>query len=349
MFHPETVIPNYPENDIQLGCVLSSTGKTRVSWLNEINALLEKLNKPKIVSYTFPEFTINEDELNFPNISDTALTYPLKTSPYFSRESKNTFFQNANLIGFDAQKMLQASELNELQEKFYKNQKLLIEYTNKWLSGQNINQKQTDILGFLPTVSEKIQTQQTWTCSKIIPTDKTSIKINAYPSESFFIKIKPDWYMLNSIFEEADISTNPVGTTSMKYQNVSFFKINEEVSTSVDYNQLQEGETILVVMNVDIYNLINCNQYQELRDNSGGSSTNSPCGAKRNLLALTNITTYKLQDLYDSFGDLTLNGREKYPVNTWAIPYSVPHLLMFIKKENGIINFYYANGIKIQN
>jgi hypothetical protein len=47
--------------------------------------------------------------LYFPDITDTALTYPLKTSPYFSRESKNTFFQNANLIGFDAQKILQAS------------------------------------------------------------------------------------------------------------------------------------------------------------------------------------------------------------------------------------------------
>jgi hypothetical protein len=346
VFHPETVIPNYPENDIQIRSNLNQSGQTTVSYLNEINKVLQNLNKPKIVSYTFPEFVINEDELNFPNISDSALTYPLKTSPYFSRESKNTFFQNSNLIAFDAQKILQAAELNELQEKFYKNQKVLIEYTNKWLSGQNINEKQTDILGFLPTVNQKIQTEQTWTCSKIIPTDKTSIKINSYPSQSLFIKIKPDWYMLNSIFEEADTTTNPVSTTSKKYQNVSFFKINEEVSTSVDFNTLAEGETILVVMNIDISNLINCNQYQELRDNSGGSSANSPCGAKRNLLALTNITTYKLQEL-SSYGVLTTTNRQKYPFNSWAIPYSVPHLLMFIKKENGQLNFYYANGIKV--
>jgi hypothetical protein len=348
LFHPELVIPNYPENDVELRCGLSNSGKITNTWLNEINSILEQLNKPKIVSYTFPEFVINEDELNFPNISDTALTYPLKSSPYFSRESKNTFFQNANLIAFDAQKMLQASELNELQEKFYKNQKVLIEYTNKWLSGDNINQKQSDILGFLPTVNEQIQTQQTWTCSKVIPTDKTSIKINAYPSQAFSIKVKPDWYMLNSNFEEADTSTNPVTTTSNKYQNISFFKINEEVSTSLDFNTLTEGETVLVVMNVDLSNLIDCNQYEELRDNSGGSSANSPCGAKRNLLALTNITTYKLSDMIDD-GALSIINRQNYPFNTWAIPYSVPHLLMFVKKENGITNFYYANGIKIQN
>jgi len=84
-----------------------------------------------------------------------------------------------------------------------------------------------------------------------------------------------------------------------------------------------------------------------LKDNSGGSSDNSPCGARRNLLALTNITTYKLEDILNDDGELPITNREKYPFNTWAIPYSVPHLLMFIKKENGIANFYYANGIKV--
>jgi len=350
LFHPETVIPNYPDNDVQIRCALQATGTATKQFLDQINTILESLNKPKIVSYTFPEFVINEDQLNFPDITDTALTYPLKTSPYFSRESKNTFFQNANLIGFDAQKILQASELNELQEKFYKNQKVLIEYTNKWLSGQNINERQTDILGFLPTVNQKIESEENWTCSKVIPSDKTSIKINSYPGQSLFIKIKPDWYMLNSIFQEADTSTNPVRKTDKKYQNVSFFKINEEVSTSISVDTLVEGETIFVVMNVDISNLINCNQYEELRDNSGGSSANSPCGAKRNLLALTDITTYKLQDILEpdtGYGKLPTTNRQTYPFNTWAIPYSVPHLLMFIKKENGLINFYYANGIKI--
>lgn len=96
------------------------------------------------------------------------------------------------------------------KKSFIKTKKVLIEYTNKWLSGQNINEKQTDILGFLPTVNEKIESKENWNCSKIIPTNKTSIKINSYPNQSLFIKIKPDWYMLNSIFEEADTLNNPV-------------------------------------------------------------------------------------------------------------------------------------------
>jgi len=348
LFHPDLVIPTYPENDIKIFCGLDNVGRFSNSYINSINSILEQLDKPKIVSYTFPEFVINDDELNFPNISETSLNYPLKNSPYFSRQSKNTFFQNANLVAFDAQKMLQASELNELQEKFYKNQKNLIEFTNKWLSGINIFEKSTDILGFSIKVNENIQTEQSWTCSKIIPTDKISIKINSVPS-GISVKIKPDSYMVNSIYEEADFNTNPVTTTSNKNQSIQFLQITEEVSTGINTNSLEEGQTILVIMNVDLSNLINCTQYQELKDNSGGSSDNSPCGARRNLLALTDITTYKLEDILNDDGELPITNREKYPFNTWAIPYSVPHLLMFIKKENGQINFYYANGIKIPN
>ena len=43
-------------------------------------------------------------------------------------ESINNIFENSNIVAFNEQKMLQAAELNELQEKFYKNQSLTIQF-----------------------------------------------------------------------------------------------------------------------------------------------------------------------------------------------------------------------------
>jgi hypothetical protein len=52
--------------------------------------------------------------------------------------------------------MLQAAELNELQEKFYKNQSLLVKYYNNWLTKQNIESKVTDLIGFSDKINLEI-------------------------------------------------------------------------------------------------------------------------------------------------------------------------------------------------
>ena len=343
---PERVIPNYPNNDVDLRVSLRYKGGFDL--LNEYNKVLERLNKPKIVTYTFPEFILNPiDEINFPDISETTINYPLKNSPYFSRESKNTFFENANIIAFDSQKLLQASELNELQEKFYGKQKNLIEHINKWLNKNNINGSYSDALGFSEFANEKIEIQQYSTCSKTLPLNKSSITISGNPNGIFSILANKDWYMLNTNYTKSTLVNGEPVSSNIKFKNFDFMWLNEPIQGQIDINSLPNGETVILILNVDIETIVDCNQYSELKDNSNGVSTNAPCGARRNILGATNIKTYKLSDFNNLDTSSIYSGRENYPFNTLSWSNTIPHLLMFAKNENGIISFYYSNGVRI--
>ena len=318
--------------------------------IDEMNKDLESLNKPKIVFYTFPEFT---DNPYLPKIDDLSLKYPLKNQPYLSRESKNTFYQNTNLIDFIPQHILQASELNELQEKFYKKQSLYIKYVSNYFNKNNINKKYDDILGLSTTVSSSISNilnQKNINCNKILPFNFKNIKINIDPNAQNLYKltVTSDSFLINTNSFVGDLFSNTV--TSNKISNIDFLNIDTSISIPFDSSSMKESILYCISLNVDLSNIINCNQYQDLKDNSGGSVQNSPCGASRNLLSLqiNNEFSQFNYDLNNKYGIPTTQ-QFKSPINNAATNLNIPHLLVVAKKENGLINFYYANGIKIQN
>ena len=139
--NPKVIITR---NTIPREAISSSDPRVR------LNVRLEQLGKPKLVFYSYPS-SINEgDSINLPEINQNNIeNLPLKTSPYLSRESLNDVFRNTNIVGFRQQKMLQASELNEIQEKFYRKQKLLVEHTRNWLTRENLIQNPNDYFAHL--------------------------------------------------------------------------------------------------------------------------------------------------------------------------------------------------------
>lgn len=358
VFHPETVIPNYPDNDVKLPVNLPIISNIANYISSTLNPALEKLNKPKIVFYTFPEYT-DETGINLPSITDLSLKYPLKEAPYLSRESNNTFFQNSNLIDFVPQKMLQASELNEFQEKFYKKQSLLISYVRNWLNGYNINKKHEDILGFLPNISSALipNDKRIQTCNKIIPlsanvivSDRTNLQNDLY-----YVKLKSGWYFINTNTNIGDDLIFPKPYTENIFSNFDFINITEDLNIPINLSNMEDSTLYSIVLNVDLSNIITCNQYQELRDNSGGSAQNSPCGANRNLLSLNLDNQYNqfnfnyIQYYFTGGKNANYPNAIYNPINNISSTISVPHIIVTAKKENGQINFYYANGVKIQN
>ena len=365
-FHPELVIPGYPETDIKIYTDTSNRGVISQSLVNRWNYYLEQLGKPKIVSYQFPEF-LTPNENYFPDtISETDKKYPLVNSPYLSRESKNSFFPNTNLIDFREKKMLQASELNELQEKFYRKQYSFINHCNKWLSKINLTKQNKDILGFsekidLNSITSSVPLNTFVRCSKAIPTENNILILNSRNENGEAeIKLKPCTLMIHTNFGYMEDINDPGATFSrIFYQNIDFIKIDSDTVGVVNLSKITETNIHCITLTLDISNIITCNEYNELRDNSSpDENSSSPCGANRNYISPVNISTIIQQDIdinseqFNKMLNYNPNGitfPSITPFNAFGVNGIVRYLLGYMKKENGQINFYYANGVKIQN
>jgi hypothetical protein len=365
LFHPELVIPQYPTNDINIYTTVQTDGGITHKHITALNDALEELGKPKILWYTFPEFFV-PDTNSFPdNISETQQKYPLFESPYLSRESKNSFFPNANLIAFSEKKMLQAAELNELQEKFYKNQSLLVKYYNNWLTKQNIESKVTDLIGFSDKINLEILSEyanginynkaKTMSCSRAIPIQNNSIEIGSRNENGIAqIRLNPCDIML---YSNASVRVDPSNYREFPqklFKGVDFLNITSTVIGELNLSEIKENSIHAITLLVDTNNIINCNQYPELKDNTV-QETNSiiPCGASRNYISATTIIQQNIELDGELFNAIVLDKSENLtiekitPFNGIAFPDQVSYLLGYIKKENNGINLYYANGIKM--
>lgn len=361
VYHPEESIENYPEKDpVELVFAIEDYYGNEFTLRNQ---RLRELNKPEVVFYQFPNIILNpNDAINIPPISDVLQKFPLKEYPYLSRESKNSFYENSNLIVFEPRRMLQASELNELQEKFYRKQKLLIEYNRKWLSKKYLTSTNKNILGISKNqYFERHTNQDIDNVSTIVPFDEDSVVISNYNfgSNSYFIKIKPNWYLINSRFRQARI--NEQGNFTLLNNNycntIDFINIKEELTITFDLDDILSNIIHLYgIVNLDVSNPVSCLEYSDLKDNSGGSPQNSPCGAKRNLLTVKN--TYSKQfDIRVPFGGPDDIGAYftdileyyKLPFNSRVLPQEgAPHLLFYAvtnPQSNNKIDIYLANGV----
>jgi hypothetical protein len=353
IFHPEEVIPGWPTNDITLKMYNVKTGgQTRR--ILEINSALKQLGKPQINYYSFPEFTIPiYNDVDLSEIDETLqLKYPLKDSPYLSRESLNDIMMNTNLVGFEEKRMLQASELNELQEKFYKKQSYLTNYIHNWYIKENFT-KTNDVLGFSQYFNNTTNIKDGKYVNKIIPTNSRSLEISFKEFNLFEVRIKPDVYFINSNYYLLDPNYLPITvSTNNQYNETNFININEFISGSINTSDIDENTLCALTLNIDLNTILNCN-YEILKDNSSnnGSNLTAPCGAKRNLIALASDNYTNQYNINTQ----TINSNRKLDEATSPIlgvganvaNYYVPHILAYAKKENGQTNFYYANGIKI--
>ena len=284
------------------------------------------------------------------DITEYSSRYPLKNSPYLSRESINNIFENSNIVAFNEQKMLQAAELNELQEKFYKNQSLSIQFYNNWFTKNNLKQNATDILGtsginFKLNPAFRLGTPLANTTT---PLNQSSISIFKDTNNIYTISIDADYYRLVSNFGGIKFDTLLGTTTDGKINhNVDYVNILTDQVTSIDLNDMTEDQICFINVRIDYGNIITCNEYSELKDNSG-DKTNAPCGASRNLLRVDSIISTLIMKTAVGVNFDTINSNSS-PVNNAAGEiYPATYLLAYAKKENGVITFYHSNGIKIQ-
>jgi len=348
---------------------MANQGVFEVTRAEKINYYLEQLGKPKILFYRFPEFGSNEtNDVYFPDtILDTDKKYPLFDSPYFSRESKNLFFPNTNLVEFREQKMLQASELNELQEKFYKKQSSIVQYYNRWLSKNNLKPEIKDVLGFseifdLNWISSSVSANTFVKCNKAIPIEDNVLNLGSTNENQIAqIKLNPCQIML---YTDTNFSNDPseVGTLSsgLGYKNIDFINITSQITGELDLSKVTETNIHCITLKVDTNNIVSCNEYNELRDNSSQDDNSSaPCGANRNYIYPTNTLPIVQQDIIINsvtFDQIALNRSQQLTLDELT-PFNyisaeniyTKYLLGYMKRENGQINFYYANGVKIEN
>lgn len=381
IYHPEEIFSNYPEND---PCILKGAIRGPIGFGAELNNALDvlnqrllELNKPQLVTYQFLNTLFDtQDEINLPPISDNTEKFPLKEYPYLSRESKNSFYENTNLVNFEQRKMLQASELNELQEKFYRKQKLFVEFTRNWLSKKYLTASNEDGLGFNPVTSFMRKTNRNilppfTKVNLIIPFSEDSYEI-IFQEQNYYIKLKPNWYTLFSQYRMGDLDPLTASgylINSQYTKNIDFVKIKEEIlvpiSVDVPINTsitaTSEIPTISVSGNIliDVFNLVDCSDYSDLKDNSGGSSLNSPCGAKRNLLQpVTNkVATIDIQHEYSGSGCIV----DEYfirpdcynnPTDSVASPkFSLPHMLYYAirRRDTNIVDVFLSNGLLLMS
>ena len=371
VYHPELVFSDFPENDPMFITAYPRHLPFSLSVWKRLNDRLSELKKPKIVTYQFPDTLFDtSDEINLPNISDNSEKFPLKEYPFLSRESKNSFYDNSNMIVFEQRKMLQASELNELQEKFYKKEKLLIEFTRHWLSKKYLSSPNSNLLGFSSDNSAFVKIKNTNPTPReninlIIPLTIDSLELIVYGINNYSIKLNPNWYALHSEYLMAN--SDPLSGLSslistINTNTINFIKITEPIlvplnilgNIVVPATNLSGFAQYFSVGNVliDVFNLLDCSYYSDLRDNSGGSSLNSPCGAKRNLLLVEGAKTSTIdlnksscrpEDFYDD--SECVNDPRDYV----ALPTEpVPHLLFYSVKrsfESNIVDIFLANGV----
>jgi hypothetical protein len=361
LYHPEETIPNYPDFD-NTELYTNPRNISQENYIIRFNNRLDELNKPKIVTYDFGSFVIEETP-NLPNVTQQPeFNFPLKNYPYLSRESSNSTYQNANLIDFQQQKMLQASELNELQEKFYRKQSLFIEYNKNWLSKEFLTSTNTDILGtsFIDNLyggSSNI--------NKIIPISKNLISISTRTENGdlkYELILNDGWYLLNSKFKGVQKDPNTVETYNLvsnttNYYDLNFIKLESDfyLFNYADVTSITSEEYFIITLNIDMINLITCNEYSDLKDNSNGVSSNAPCGANRNILYQMNFEKLTLpkngiNELYpNSLGPnipFIETSRNLTPVNSLvARELGAPHIVAYAKREQNVVNLYLANGV----
>jgi hypothetical protein len=315
------------------------------NYLSYTNDILGTIEKPKIKTYVFPEFIVNPD-VNIENISDVNKKYPLKEVPYLSRESKNTFFENSNNIIFGSKKMLQASELNELQEKFYKNQSLFVEYVKNWITYSKIYG--VDSLGFTRTGNSSINPFG-FDLNKIIPLNIDMVKINKTAQTEYVITMNAGWYLLNSNLTLLSAGEGLVQYFG-RYGNNDFIHLTENQSITINLNNITSFQTNLTTVNIKQNNIINCTNYEELKDNTNGILQVSPCGAQRNLLFFKELknATYTSQ--------ITFNEPPSILSPLPPLPFygyleknlGSNNLLLYTKTTGQGLSFYFANDVPIE-
>jgi hypothetical protein len=321
--------------------------------LSQTQILLKILEKPEIVFYEFPGLIQQPDDSTLDAISVNSTKFPLKESPYLSRESKNNIFENSNTIAFSQQKMLQAGELNELQEKFYKNQSLTIRGYNKWLTKANLQQNPENIFGTYGRKAVRGIDEFGYSANNITPSDPMSISVGPSPNGTYTITASADQYRVVSAHKEI-INTVETGFQDTLKSNtfindIDYIHILENKTTSVDLTSMTDTQVCWIIFTIDTGNIITCNEYPELKDNTGGESTNAPCGASRNLLRIEGSLSNKLILISDIGTTSVISSMNESPVNNAANATKPPkYLLAYAKKENGVITFYHSNGIKIQ-
>jgi|LakMenEpi03Aug12_release.lakeMendotaPanAssembly.Ray.scaffolds.fasta_scaffold118758_1 hypothetical protein len=363
IYHPEESIPGYPDND-PLELIGFGDGSFGSITYRQ-NTFLRSIQKPEIATYSFGPLFI-EESANLPNLSqESEFNFPLKNNPYFSRESTNSIYQNANLIDFKEKRMLQASELNELQEKFYKNQSLFIEYNKNWLSKEFLISSNIDILG---TSQRDNLFNGFYRVNKIIPISKDLVSLNSRTINgvvNYEINTNEGWYMLHSkqrgVRRTEGTIDDYVNIGGNDYYDLSFIKLmnNFMLIDNSELKNLNENQYLIIVPKIDTINLISCNEYSDLKDNSNGSSTNSPCGADRNVLFDSReFLSFRVEkesgpsNLFDQpilsgsgQNNFLTRGREKSPINS-LVAREIPatYVLAYCTKQQNNINVYLANG-----
>jgi len=128
----------------------------------------------------------------------------------------------------------------------------------------------------------------------------------------------------------------------------------------LDLSNVTETNIHCITLKVDTNNIVSCNEYNELRDNSSQDDNSSaPCGANRNYIYPTNTLPIVQQDIIINsvtFDQIALNRSQQLTLDELT-PFNyisaeniyTKYLLGYMKRENGQINFYYANGVKIEN
>lgn len=326
------------------------------SFLPTLNAKLEQLGKPKIVQYKYPWSASPIDTPNFTTASETQKRYPLKDSPYLSRESKNTFFENANAIYFEPKKMLQSAELNELQEKFYKNQTLFIQHHRNWNRKKYLDLSKKDLFStnskakpddFNITVG-----RGSFRMNKCLPTFEDAVSIFQLEEDQYFIVVNRGQYLINTDVQYYQSIETPISLSGKYFNNLDFINIETTLATTIDLTTLTDENTVKTVsLNIDISNIISCEVYPELKDNSGGTSVNAPCGAKRNLLYIDSLdafseytTTGSLPNYSGTYSPTVLPINSAFYANG---PSKIPHILLYGKVKNGVRKLFYSNEVEI--
>jgi hypothetical protein len=319
---------------------------------NRLNVRLEQLGKPKLVFYSYGS-SINEgDSINLPEINQNNVeNLPLKTSPYLSRESLNNIFRNTNVVAFRQQKMLQASELNEIQEKFYRKQKLLVEHTRNWLTRENLIQNPNDLF----CTSDKNVIFENYRLNKCLPIEQNKITIDS-TADQFSLNIDPTYLLLKSNFKQGILNEVFRFTLlqSNPHKSLNFYKLQNRLTIGFTIDNLTETNVKIFTIGVDYGNLISCNEYPELRDNSGGSVQTAPCGADRNVLIdkFTNTIIANIETSqgarFDAFPAEISNFESQSPLNNYSTrETNVPFMVAYMIKQNNNVNIYYPNGLLI--
>ena len=193
-----------------------------------------------------------------------------------------------------------------------------------------------------------------------------SVKVFEALNKIYNITLSANYYHIFSLYNQLIIT--PFGTlpenlldvSSQRQQPVSsvdYIHVISDINFSTDLISMKDDDICLIIAEIDTGNIITTNEYPELKDNTGGTSSNAPRGASRNLLRVTNISSrltklsnMNISDLLDhNYYQAQIAIRiDNVILNAAASQIPPKYLLAYAKKQNDIITFYHSNGIKIQ-